>query len=217
MFWHRETAGPVEFAFTTEDVRSDVVLDRVADALGLDRPAQMTQVHGADVAWAADAADAPPVADALLTGAGGPAVLVRVADCVPIVLAARAEPLAGVVHCGREGLLAGVVTAAVDALRERGASELRAWVGPRACGGCYELPADLADRVGAAVPGSRSTTTWGTPSVDLGAGVVGQLESWGVAVTDLGRGACTIEDEAFFSYRRQGQASGRFGAIAVVR
>lgn len=236
---HRQTVGRVEMAFTDRDGGTstgpweslnlgtsngddpDTVqrnLDRLADELGLDRLVRMTQVHGADVAWTDEIrAGQVPVADALLTGRPGTGVLVRVADCTPIVVADLHQPLAGVVHCGREGLVRGVVAAAVAALRARGASDLQAWLGPRACGRCYELPQDMADAVVAVVPQARSTTSWGTPAVDVGAGVIAQLEAIGVPSHDLAADVCTIEDERYYSYRRQGQDSGRFGAVAVIR
>jgi copper oxidase (laccase) domain-containing protein len=75
----------------------------------------------------------------------------------------------------------------------------------------------MADAVAAVVPEARSTTSWGTPAIDVGAGVVAQLQADGVRVTDLGAQECTIEHDEWYSYRRQGQDSGRFGAIAVIR
>ena len=66
-----------------------------------------------------------PKADALLTDVVGLGLLVRVADCVPVVLAVPDERFVGVVHCGRQGLVAGVVPAAVDVVRERGADPHR--------------------------------------------------------------------------------------------
>lgn len=239
MLLHRETVGRVELAFTdreggvsdgpwsslnlgTSNGDDPDVVERnlalLADELALDRLVRMTQVHGADVVWTSEVADGEiPVADALLTDQPGIGVLVRVADCTPVVLVGLDEPVAGVVHCGREGLVKGVVMGAVAAIREHGTEALEAWVGPRACGRCYELPEDMADAVGAVVPEARSTTSWGTPAIDIGAGVVAQLHELGIPVTDLGEHECTIEDERFFSYRRQGQDSGRFGAVAVIR
>lgn len=239
MFWHRQESGRVAFGFTSRaggasqgpweslnlgtsngddpaTVQRNIEL--VASGMGVDRLVRMTQVHGADVAWTDEVADGDiPVADALLTERPGVGVLVRVADCTPIVLTAAHEPLAGVVHCGREGLVRGVVPAAVAAMRDRGGSLIEAWVGPRACGRCYELPEAMADAVAKVVPGARSTTSWGTPAIDVGAGVVAQLLAEDVRVTDLGAEECTIESDDWFSYRRQGQDSGRFGAIAVIR
>ena len=90
-------------------------------------------------------------------------------------------------------------------------------MGPRVCGRCYELPADMAEAVADAVPEARSTTSWGTPAADIGAGVVAQLSARDVVVHDVGADLCTVEDERFFSYRREGDASGRFAAFAVLR
>lgn len=239
MFWHKATSGRVEFAFTDRLGGASVGpwgslnlgtsngddpelveqnLARLADAIGVRRLVRMTQVHGSHVAWVDQLGPgAIPVADALASSTPGVGVLVRVADCTPIVIAAVDEPIVAVVHCGREGLVAGVVAETVGQLRLRGASVLEAWVGPRACGGCYELPAAMADAVGAVVPEARSTTRHGTPSVDVGAGVMAQLAALDVAAIDLAADTCTIEDEQWFSYRRQGQDSGRFGAVAVIR
>lgn len=204
-------------AATGDDARRvEANASAVREALAAEHLVAMTQVHGADVAWV-DGPGEAPVADALVTGRPGVALLVRVADCVPVVLAAPDERLAAVAHSGREGLVKGIVPATVAVLRERGARRLQAWVGPRACGRCYELPESMADAVAAVVPGSRSTTSWGTPAVDIGAGVVAQLTAAGVEVSDLGADTCTIEDDRWFSHRRQGAASGRFGAAVVIR
>lgn len=241
MFWHtgESESGGVAFGFTSrlggvsegpweslnlgtsngdDPDRVQRNIELVAAEIGAERLVRMTQVHGADVAWTDRVADGDiPVADALLTDQSGVGVLVRVADCTPIVLTAAHESLAGVVHCGREGLVRGVARAAVAAMRDRGAGLIEAWVGPRACGRCYELPQTIADAVGAVVAEARSTTSWGTPAVDVGAGVIAQLVAAGVRVTDLGADECTIEHQNWFSYRRQGHDSGRFGAVAVVR
>lgn len=239
MFWHEETVGSVTFAFTDRDggvsdgpwqslnlgtsngddpARVEANLARLAAGLGVERLVRMTQVHGADVAWVDELDEGQvAVADVLLSRTPGVGILVRVADCVPIVLVAPGQSFIGVVHCGRAGLVAGAVRAAVHELRAHGASSLQAWLGPRACGRCYELPADLADAVAATAPAARSTTSWGTPAVDVGAGVMAQLEALGVRTTDLGAKECTIEHERWFSYRRQGHDSGRFGAVAVIR
>jgi YfiH family protein len=177
---------------------------------------RMRQVHGADVhvVTAADA-EAPPTADALVTAEPGTVLMVRVADCVPVLLA---DPDAGVVaavHAGRPGLAAGVVPHAVETMRSLGAGRLRAWVGPHVCGACYEVPEQLRAEVSAVVPEAFAVTSWGTPSLDIGAGVLAQLATAGVESSDVAR--CTIEDDDLFSYRRQGTASGRLAGLVWVR
>ena len=77
------------------------------------------------------------------------------------------------------------------------------------CGACYEVPEEMRDEVAAVVPAAWATTRWGTPALDLGAGVRAQLDRAGVAtVHDVG--GCTREDDALPSYRRDGAAASRF-------
>ena len=172
----------------------------------------MRQMHGADVVWAMSGL--VPEADALLTYTPGLAVLVRVADCVPIVLATHERDTVGVVHAGRKGLCGGVVPAAARILLDRGRGPVTAWVGPHICGRCYELDTATAAGVAEAVPSAASTTWTGTPAADIGAGVTAQLEELGVTVHQLG--GCTLEDDRFFSFRRNGTAE-RQGALVVLR
>lgn len=181
----------------------------------------MSQVHGAEVyvvdeEHAAAAEDRPRVvADAMVTAVPGVLLMVRAADCVPLVIADPDRAVVGVAHAGRPGMVAGVVPNVVAALRDLGARDLVAWVGPHVCGGCYEVPAAMREEVAAVVPESFAQTSWGSPSVDIGAGVRAQLERDGVHVVDVSR--CTIEDGDLFSYRRQGKASGRLGGLVWLR
>jgi copper oxidase (laccase) domain-containing protein len=75
------------------------------------------------------------------------------------------------------------------------------------------VPAELAAQVEAAVPGSRSTTRAGTPSVDLTAGATAVLRSAGV--TDVRAvGGCTLEQpDRFFSYRRDARTGRHAGLV----
>ena len=70
---------------------------------------------------------------------------------------------------------------------------------------------DLQGEVAARVPATRATTSWGTPSLDLGAGVRAQLEAQDVRVVDVS--ACTRESPDLYSYRRDGAGSGRLAGL----
>lgn len=173
------------------------------------------QVHGRGVALVDRPVDGPvPGADAVVTATAGLALVVLAADCVPVLLA---DPVAGVVaaaHAGRAGLLAGVLQRTVEAMSRLGATPARttAVVGPAACARCYEVPAELADDVDLALPGTRAVTRRGTPSVDLAAGATVALGQAGVQQVQY-VGGCTLEQpEHFFSYRRDG-VTGRHGGV----
>jgi YfiH family protein len=235
----RESHGPVDLAFTdrlggvsgvpydelnlglnTDDDPADVAqnLDRVlADFAPDARLVDMQQVHGASVMCVAaeDAAGERLTCDGLITDSADVVLMVRVADCVPVLLADLDRGLAGAVHAGRPGLAAGVVPKAVEGLRTHGADRLTAWLGPHVCGACYEVPEELQAQVADVVPESRSTTSWGTPALDIGAGVRAQLEAAGVTVHDVAR--CTRESPDLYSYRRDGARAGRQAGLVRLR
>ncbi|MEU9067177.1 peptidoglycan editing factor PgeF [Streptomyces sp. NPDC048109] len=178
-----------------------------AKALGADpaRVVWMNQVHGADVA----VVDAPwgdrpvPRVDAVVTAERGLALAVLTADCVPVLLADPVAGIAAAAHAGRPGLVAGVVPAAVRAMTELGAAPARivARTGPAVCGRCYEVPEEMRAEVAAVEPAAYADTSWGTPAVDVSAGVHAQLERLGVR--DRAQSpVCTRESKDHFSYRR---------------
>ena len=181
---------------------------------------RMRQVHGADVhvvdrTWL-DARHADlPVGDGLVTDLPGVVLMVRVADCVPVLLADAERRVVGAAHAGRPGLVAGIVPATVARMRDLGADRIVAWLGPHVCGSCYEVPGEMREEVAAVVPEAYAETSWATPAVDVGAGVVAQLEKLGVEVVDASR--CTLETDDLYSYRRDGAAAGRLGGLVWVR
>ncbi|WP_104045310.1 polyphenol oxidase family protein [Arthrobacter sp. ZGTC412] len=169
----------------------------------------MNQVHGTTVA-VMDQSNDGPEADAMVSH--GLPLAVMVADCIPVLLAGESAdgPVLAAVHAGRPGLAGGVIPAAVGTMESLGASGIRAWLGPSICGNCYEVPAAMQAEVAAVVPAARSTTTWGTPGLDLPAGARSQLERLGISVDYCG--PCTLETASLFSYRRN-KNTGRFAGV----
>ncbi|HET8561528.1 MAG TPA: peptidoglycan editing factor PgeF [Marmoricola sp.] len=244
MYSYRATLGPADLAFTDRrggvsaapfdslDLALEGDDDPAARAENLrrvladfgpgDELVDLRQVHGADVVVAeageAGSRSVPgrPEADAVVTARPGITLMVRAADCVPVLLVDPAAAVVAAVHSGRQGLLAGVVPAAVARMREIGATgPITAWVGPHVCGACYEVPAGMQAEVGRAVPAAVATTSWGTPALDLGAGVREQLLASGVEVVDAAR--CTRESPDLYSYRRDGARAGRHAGLVRIR
>jgi len=153
--------------------------------------------------------------DGLVTTTADLGLGVVVADCVPVLLADAARGVVAIAHAGRAGLVAGVVPRVLARMRALGAVQIAAVVGPSICGDCYEVPAPLRDEVDHAVPGTASTTSWGTPALDLPAGVLGQLREHGVEAVEH-VAACTFTDERFYSHRRFGADGTRRGRFAGV-
>ena len=156
----------------------------------------------------------PPEADASFTDVPGLGLGVLVADCAPVLLADPEARIVGVAHAGREGMAAGVVTELLSAMSAAGADPARmhAVIGPHICGGCYEVPAELRDRIAGKVPESGCVTRKGTPGVDVGAGVEAQLARAGVASVSSDP-RCTAETPSLYSYRRDGRTGRLAGLI----
>lgn len=185
----------------------------LAEQLGLpvERLVVADQVHGPDVVQVSGPCATPPVADALVTTQPELVLTVLVADCVPVLLADPERGVVAVAHAGRPGMVAGVVGAVVGAMRDLGARDLVARLGPSVCPRCYEVPLDLREQVAAVQPEARSLTWDGRPSVDVAAGVLAQLVAHGVRCRQLP--GCTVESDRLYSYRRDG-VTGRFAGLA---
>jgi YfiH family protein len=224
-WWQKEVRPGISVAFSDDDAGNlalhvadnpdDVMARRArleaAAGLGERHFQYMNQVHGKAVEFIAAYGDGP-TADAMVSR--GQPLAVMVADCVPVVLLGEVpediDPVLAVVHAGRPGVAADIVSATVANMRNRGAATISAWVGPSICGECYEVPEQLRTDVAAAVPETWSTTSWGTPALDLPAGVRAQLKALDVTVEYSGE--CTRETARLYSYRRN-QHTGRFAGL----
>ena len=220
MLRHR-LAGGVEAAFTTRaegnlalhvgDDPAAVEARRwsVEVTLGIPGISWCEQVHGAAVAVVTEPGRTYAAADALVTTLPRAPLAVLAADCVPVVLAGG--DAVAVAHAGWRGIAGGVLRATVDAMREAGAREITAAIGPAIGPCCYEVGEDVAARVVEVAPTARAWTREGKPSVDLPGAAQHVLEVAGVSVERVG--GCTYDDAArFFSYRRDGE-TGRHAAI----
>ena len=178
---------------------------------------RLHQVHGDHVHLVAAQQDddaQTPVADAQVTTLRGVGLMVRAADCVPVVLADAGAGVIGVAHAGRPGMALDIATRTIEVMREQGAADITAWIGPHVCGACYEVPEQMRADVSATVPESYAETAWHTPALDIGAGVRAQLLRAGVRVVDVG--GCTREEQSLHSYRRDGAAAGRCAGLVWI-
>lgn len=182
-------------------------IDLVAGALAI-----MQGVHGAKVA-VVDRGGLVPGVDALVTTTPGVGLVALVADCVPVVLADIDAGVIAAVHCGWRGLSIGVVPAAVDQMRDLGATDIHAVVGPSICAACYPVPPERVAEVIATLPpliADIACPVSEIPCIDVGAGVRAQLAGAGVSAVRIDK--CTAQSPDLFSYRRDG-LTGRQGML----
>jgi YfiH family protein len=188
---------------------------RVCQVLNLPaEPAWLEQVHGTRVADLDVCGEPETPADAVLTRKPGRVCAVQVADCMPVLFAARDASAVAVAHAGWRGLAAGVLEATVARLGVA-AGGLIAWLGPAISGRHFEVGGEVRAAFLGADGGASAAFTQnarGRWQCDLAALARRRLAALGV--TEVSGGAwCTYAEPArFFSFRRDGRC-GRMAAL----
>ena len=147
--------GPSRLGTLDDAARERVLANRRRVQAFLPGPAAiLEQVHGRDVvvidaANVAAARAQPPVADAAVTRQTGVPLAVRVADCVPELLASGSGEVVAAAHAGWRGLAAGVIEATLAAMRAP-AAEVAAWLGPAIGRDAFEVGDDVREAFTAA-------------------------------------------------------------------
>lgn len=199
-------------------------------AEALDVPARavvrVRQVHGRTVRVLSNDADLVPEpiqdADAIVSARDDCAVVVRIADCVPILVADRRGRAVAAIHAGWRGMAAGVVRAAIEALGDEGvaAGDLIAAIGPSIGPCCYQVDDRVRDLFLAATPDAAAWFDEDGPGhwrLDLWRAAKDSLVDAGVSESSVYlAGFCTADHpDLFFSHRRDGAAAGRM--VAAIR
>ncbi|GAC1406977.1 MAG: peptidoglycan editing factor PgeF [Mycobacterium sp.] len=189
---------------------------RLGAALGLGEEGVvwMNQVHGDHVVIVdGPAGRVVDKTDALVTVAPRLALAVVTADCVPVLLGDARAGVVAAVHAGRVGAQKGVVVRAVEAMLGLGSrvEDISVLLGPAVSGANYEVPEEMAADVEASLPGSRTTSSRGTPALDLRAGIARQLTALDIAAVDVDP-RCTVDDRDLFSHRRDAP-TGRLASL----
>ena len=181
-------------------------------------PLWLEQMHGTQVVEADRARDALPPGtarrgDAAVSRRHGVVLAVLVADCLPVLLAARDGSAVAVAHAGWRGLAGGVLEAAVSALAAH--APLQAWMGPAISAAHFEVGPEVRaafvarDAAAAAAFAPNDRGRW---QCDLGSLARARLSAAGVESIHADGSCCYREPARFFSYRRDG-ATGRMAAL----
>lgn len=201
---------------------------RCAVALGVDSDKlyMLSQVHGTKAIVLSGSENSEEVitreGDITASKVPGVACGVRSADCVCILLGDRSTGAVTAVHSGWVGTVANAARAGVQALRSLAASaDIIAAIGPHIEQCCFEVGDDVAEKLAkcsslgtAVVDRSRAK-----PHVNLRAIIRAQLIETGVAEASIDDvPGCTVcRSDRWFSYRRDGNRSGRLLAAIVAR
>jgi hypothetical protein len=181
-------------------------------------------VHSAEVARADEPQpDRSSIkADAIVTSRTGVTLLMRFADCVPILIFDPVRSAIGMAHAGWLGTVRGVATALVrNMTREFGSEpgDLLAALGPSIGPDHYPVGSDVAAQVessfGPAAPehlrkqnGSLIFDLWSANRWQLELGGIRSVEVSGICT------ACHLND--WYSHRGEHGQTGRFGAVIAL-
>lgn len=201
----------------------------IAAAAGRPLPVfTVRQVHGSGIVSLEPGAvpfRPEPEADALLSSRTGEALAVRVADCVPILIADPRAGLVGAVHAGWRGTVAGILAKALDAFTRAGsrAADRIVVLGPHIRRECFEVGPEVVEAFRSARPPEEVAAAVDRsgvrPHVDLEAANRQQAIAAGVPAAAVGGvGLCTVcRPDLLESYRRSRGSPGRMaGFIARI-
>ncbi|MCC6230401.1 MAG: laccase domain-containing protein [Phycisphaerales bacterium] len=146
--------NPAEFKGEQRDPPSNIHLnlELVQHSIGAAgrEVVQVFQVHGASVHVLTSGKESHPThndtkADAMVTGDPSRVLVVRVADCAPILLSSGDGRVVGAVHAGWRGVVSGVLLNAVRVMRAEGAREIVAAIGPCIGAESFEVGPEVLD------------------------------------------------------------------------
>jgi len=191
------------------DMAEDEGLQQLRELLP-DEPVWMRQVHGIRVIERKKDFGVEE-ADAVITRRRSTVCAVKIADCMPVLLADDAGTVVGIAHAGWRGLSAGVLEKTILKMNVE-PQRLLAWLGPAIGPRAYEVGEDVR-RAFAGHDYALAATRAGHWNLDLYAVARQRIQAAGVR-NIFGGAFCTYTDrERFFSYRRDRDARRMAAAI----
>jgi YfiH family protein len=179
-------------------------------------PAWLSQVHGTDVLDAAMAVNSPE-ADASIATQPGAVCVVQTADCLPVLFCDRNGEVVGAAHAGWRGLAGGVLQQTIGRMRDAGAADILAWLGPAIGPQSFEVGQDVFDAFAGRDPAMAKAFVpvheqAGKYLADIYALARITLRNAGIDKVS-GGGFCTVtEKDRFYSYRRD-KTTGRMASL----
>ena len=179
------------------------------------------QVHGNRVARvrAGDGGSVIQAADALISDLPRRFLMLRFADCVPVLLYDRRRSAVGLAHAGWRGTMANIAGLTVRAMvRAFGTdpADLIAGLGPAIGPCCYQVGREVIAAVQETFPttlGLLQEQRDGTARLDLIRANAWQLAQAGVAHCEIAPFCTSCRVDEFYSHRAEGGRTGRFAVL----
>ncbi len=187
---------------SAESVKAKLVRD-----LGSKRVFTLNQVHGDLIVKTSEMIEGEiPEADGIISDDPADILVVRTADCVPVLVSSE-EGIFAAVHAGWKGLARGIIGKCILMMKEMGASNISATIGPAIGPCCFRVGDDVA----LLLPSQFQRIENGINYIDLWETAKAQVLSSGVKDQKISvlRICTCCREELFFSYRRQVVTAGR--------
>ena len=201
--------------------------DLICQALGISRRdiATAHQVHGSRVALVGpdDRGRVIPATDALITDTPAVALMLRFADCLPVLLYDPVRRAIGFAHAGWKGTIKGIAGKTVSAMMEAFGSrpaDIVASLGPCIGPCCYQVGTEVVELVKASFnhwQGLLCPQGDGSFHFDLWEANRRQLAGLGVEGIEVMQLCTACRTDEFFSHRAEGGRTGRFAVILGMR
>jgi len=213
-------------ALHVEDKAGDVEKNRIifAEHLGV-QPSHcqwLEQVHGADVHQASLATcSQTPKADALITREAGVVCSILTADCLPILLCNKNGKEVAAIHAGWRSLVGGVIERTIEKMQSS-PDELMAWLGPAIGPKQFEVGEDVKEAFHNSDFGNASLKSFKPIEnkewkYHANLYQLAKLRLRHLGLNDIsGSRYCTVSEEQWFSYRRDGE-TGRMASFILIR
>ncbi len=154
-------------------------------------------------------------ADATYTDTPNRVLIIPTADCLPVLFTSKSGRQIAAAHAGWRGLSAGILENTLAQFYGQ-PEKVQVWFGPAIGPDKFEVGEEVFDAFHRAYPGCETAFKKGKRAKKLMADIyaLGRFALWRAGVRDFyGGGFCTMSDERFFSYRRQGRLSGRMATL----
>ncbi len=167
--------------------------------------------------------DAPFSCDGFITDRRGISLLVRVADCTPILMCgerADGTPVVAAVHAGWKGAVAGIGANAVRQMRRLGADNIRCAIGACIHKCCFQVGEDFLEAVkaarGADFVKEFIEARHGSYYADLPGMNEHILRSEGITQIDIIDECTLCKPYLYHSHRATGGKRGTMGAVICI-
>ena len=195
---------------------------RLAQSLGFNakKIVEAEQIHGTKIALVGknDWGRQIKGVDGLLTGEEEVFLLIKTADCVPVLFFDSCQKVVGIAHAGWKGILGGIILETIKLMQTQFGSKAKnilVGLGPAIGVCCYDVPKERAlkfQRFGKEIVREKE----GKWYLDLRGAIAKSLNQLGVPFSNIEiSSACTsCQNEVFFSFRKEGRnLEGEIGSV----